>query len=436
MQATLFPPFFMTLNRSIAPEFQPLRELHILPLQTISLQNNAPLHWLGAGDAPVLKLEVLFHVGQAHESKNGVNQLTIKMLSEGTKTKNASEITNHFDYYGAFLETSAGNDRSSVILYCLTKHLESVLPAFCDLLTESIFPAPELQKVQQITSQNQRVQEEKNNYQAQVLFREHLFGLENAYGKTPSSADYLHVTREEVLAHYTQYIQHKNFEVFLVGQVGEAEVRLIDQHLGAIQTQAPEMPTPQTTHLAYAGKEVLLEKPESLQSSVRVGKISIDRKHPDFFAFKILNEIFGGYFGSRLMSNIREDKGYTYGIYSSIINMHRVTYLSMGADVKKEFTTNTIAEIKKEMHILQNDLVPKDELERVRNYMLGALAGNMNTAFDLVEVFKGVYFSGLGYDYYKNYVQAIQTTTAERLREVAQQYLRYGDMLEIVVGGK
>ena len=425
----------MSLNRTIAPDFQPIRELHILPLQTQKLQNNAPLHWLGAGESPVLKLEVLFHVGQAHEVKNGVNQLAVKMLTEGTKTRTASEITNHFDYYGAFLETSAGNDRSSVILYCLTKHLESVLPAFCELLTEASFPAPELEKIKTITSQNHRVQEEKNNYQAQTLFKNHVFGLENAYGRTPSSADYLEVSREEVLAHYEQFIKAKNFEVFLVGQVGKAEVDLMDTHLGAIHISLPNMPLPTQPPQVYAGKRVFHDKADSLQSSLRIGKICIDRKHPDFYAFKIVNEIFGGYFGSRLMSNIREDKGYTYGIYSSIVNLHRVSYLSIGADVKKEFTQQTLTEIQKEIQVLHQELVPVDELERVRNYMLGSLAGNMNTAFDLAEVFKGIYFSGLGYAYYDEYVKTIQTITPEKLRETAQKYLRYEDMLEVIVGG-
>lgn len=425
----------MTPDRTIAPDFQPIRELHIIPLQTQKLQNNAPLHWLGAGESPVLKLEVLFHVGQAHEVKNGVNQIMVKMLSEGTAKRTASEITNHFDYYGAFLETSAGNDRSSVILYCLTKHLANVLPVFCELLTEANFPAPELEKIKTITSQNQRVQEEKNNYQAQVLFKAHLFGLEDAYGKTPSSADYLQVGREEVVRHYEQFIKFKDFEVFLVGQVGKAEVDLINAHLGAIQTEKPNTPLPTQAAHSYPDKRVLQEKADSLQSSLRIGKICIDRKHPDFYAFKVVNEIFGGYFGSRLMSNIREDKGYTYGIYSSIVNLHRASYLSIGADVKKEFTAQTLVEIQKEIQILHQELVPADELERVRNYMLGALAGNMNTAFDLAEVFKGIYFSRLGYEYYTEYVKTIQTITPEKLQEIAQKYLRYEDMLEVIVGG-
>ncbi len=424
----------MSLNRTTAPAFQPIRTLNIMPLQTHSLQNKAPLHVLGAGDSPVLKLEVLFHVGQAHELKNGVNHLTIKMLSEGTAKRTASEITNHFDYYGSFLETSAGNDRSSVILYCLTKHLENVLPAFCELLTEATFPAQGLEKVRLITSNNERVQEEKNNYTAQVVFRKHLFGDTDAYGITPTSADYLQIDREEVVSHYTQFLKHKNFEVFLVGKVGKTEIELIDKHLGNIPITLPTTPLPAQTAQVYAGKRIVMEKPDSLQSSVRVGKGCIERNHTDFYAFKIMNEIFGGYFGSRLMSNIREDKGYTYGIYSSIINMHRASYMSIGTDVKKEFTSHTLAEIKKEINILQQDLVPADELERVRNYMLGSLAGNMNTPFDLAEVFKNIYFSGLGYAYYTNYVEAIHHITAEEIRTTAQKYLKYEEFLEVIVG--
>ncbi len=425
----------MLLNRAIPPSFQPIQQLAILPLKATTLQNKAPLHWLGAGETPVLKLEIVFRVGQAHEIQNGVNQMAVKMLSEGSKNRTASEITNYFDYYGAFLETSAGNDRSSVILYCLTKHLENLLPAFCELLTEATFPAIELEQQKQITSQSLRVQEEKNNHIAQVLSREHLFGLDNAYGKSPSSADYLNITREAVWEHYTQFFQNKDFDVFLVGQVGEPELKLIDQYIGAIPITTPHIPTPITTTHLCAGKRIVIEKPASLQSSIRICKRCIDRNHPDYFAYKVVNEIFGGYFGSRLMSNIREDKGYTYGIYSSIINMHRASYVSIGADVKKEFTHQTIDEIQKEIHTLHTQLVPTDELERVRNYMLGSLAGNMTTAFDLAEVFKGIYYSGLGYEFYAQYVQTIRTITSEQLQEIAIKHLRYEEMLEVIVGG-
>ena len=130
-----------------------------------------------------------------------------------------------------------------------------------------------------------------------------------------------------------------------------------------------------------------------------------------------------------------EEKGYTYGIYSSIVNMHRASYTSIGADVKKEFTQQTLDEIKKEIHILHTQLIPDEELERVRNYMLGSLAGNMTTAFDLVEVFKGIHFSEMTYAYYTDYVKTIQTIPPEELQNTARQYLRHDDMVEVIVGG-
>ena len=171
------------------------------------------------------------------------------------------------------------------------------------------------------------------------------------------------------------------------------------------------------------GKTLLIEKEGAIQSSIRMGKHLMTRKHPDYFPMLLLNEILGGYFGSRLMKNIREEKGLTYGISSNLALFTQAGYFVIGTDVKREFTQQTIDEIQKEIKILQTELVSENELETVKNYMVGSFAGSLNTPFDIADRYKVIFSENLPLDFYKNYIPNIQQISAIQLLETANKYL-------------
>jgi zinc protease len=184
------------------------------------------------------------------------------------------------------------------------------------------------------------------------------------------------------------------------------------------------------------GESILIEKEGAMQSSIRMGKQLITRKHPDFFTMMLLNEILGGYFGSRLMKNIREEKGLTYGISSNLALFGQAGYFVIGTDVKREFTQQTIDEIHKEIKILQTELVTENELETVKNYMVGSFAGSLNTPFDITDRYKVIFSENLPLDFYQNYIPNIQQISNVMLLEAANKYLDVDSLFEIVVGGK
>jgi predicted Zn-dependent peptidase len=180
----------------------------------------------------------------------------------------------------------------------------------------------------------------------------------------------------------------------------------------------------------------LIEKTGAMQSSIRMGKQLMTRKHPDFFTMLLLNEVLGGYFGSRLMKNIREEKGLTYGISSNLALFGQAGYFVIGTDVKREFTQQTIDEIHKEIKILQTELVLENELETVKNYMVGSFAGSLNTPFDITDRYKVIFSENLPLDFYQNYISKIQQVSDIMLLEAANKYLQTDSLFEIVVGGK
>ncbi|PWJ60230.1 putative Zn-dependent peptidase [Dyadobacter jejuensis] len=426
----------MTPDRTLAPDFQVITNIELPQVQSTILPNGLDLHVLNLGEQPVMRLECIFDAGTWYESAPNAAYYAIKMLTEGTSSRSSSQISEAFERLGAFVEMSPGADRVGILVYCLSRVLPDVLEIVTDLVQYAAFPEHELEEQKNITIQNLRVNMEKTAYLASTTLKRALFGNEHPYGKVQLEGEIRDLKRETILDHYNNYIKNAPCSVIMAGQVSENDVALVAQSLGSITAEKRVEKDAQLLNDDYAGKQILVEKANTLQSSIRLGRRMFTRSHPDYFPMLVTNEIFGGYFGSRLMKNIREDKGLTYGISSHLVSMSKAGYLMIGTDAKKEFTQLTIDEIKKEMLRLQTELVGDDELQTVKNFMAGELAGSLNTAFEIADKRKTILLEGLPADFYEQYLDSIHATTAEQVMAMAQQYLRPEDMLEVVVGGK
>src|SRR6185312_12597437 len=191
------------------------------------------------------------------------------------------------------------------------------------------------------------------------------------------------------------------------------------------ESQSVKTDTTQPDLKPATEKFYFIERSEALQSAIRIGTPFINRQHPDFPAVQVLNTVLGGYFGSRLMNNIREDKGYTYGIGAGVSSYRQGGAMFIATEVGAEVCKAAVSEIEKEINLLKTELIPDEELSLVRNYMMGSLLGSLENVFSHADKFKNLHFSGLGYDYYDRYVDAVKTVSAERLKELANQYLDF-----------
>ncbi|MDF7820495.1 pitrilysin family protein [Runella sp. MFBS21] len=423
----------MQLDRTQAPDFRTIESVQFPTPQVVTLDNGRPLYVVNVGEQPVVRLEVLFEAGTWHEQTEGASFFTIKMLTEGTKNFSSAQISGHFDKIGAFVDLSHTPDRANVMVYGLTKHLGSILEMVSEMLQEATFPEKEFNDLRNITLQNLRINLEKNAYVATHQFKKHLFGTAHPYGRSQNEATIKALLTSDLQNFYHQRIKGRPFRVFLSGQVGEKEIALVNQFLGQQKTVESilELPsreiTPQTEPL-------WLEKEGAVQSSIRVGRRLFKRQHPDFYRMIVANEILGGYFGSRLMKNIREDKGFTYGISASLVPMRQEGYWVIGTDVKKEFAQVTLDEVQKEITSLQNELVPADELEVVKNYMAGEFAGSLNTPFEIADRVRLMVLEGLDVDFYSNYIQRLRVVTAEEIQNMAREYWQWNELQRVIVG--
>lgn len=426
----------MILDRTQAPAFQAIQQIQLPAVQSNSLDNGVPLHVIAVAHQPVLRLECVFNAGTWYEQIPGSAFFTMKMLSEGTQSRSSAQINEYIDRYGAFLELNSGPDRASVVVYCLTKFLPDILPLLREMLTEPSFPQKELDDLRNITLQNLRVNYEKNAYLAGVLFRETLFGPNHPYGRSQRPEAVENITRQGVVDFFEQVVRNQPFQIILAGQVTENEIIAINRELGQLAIRPDALTAFDKAIQPDERAVVLAEKPDSIQSSIRLGRRLFTRSHPDFFKMLVTNEILGGYFGSRLMKNIREEKGFTYGISSNMPSFRRDGYFLIGTDVNKENTQQTLDEIRKEINILQTEPVLPDELETVQNYMAGEFVGSLNTPFEIADRYKVIILDGMPADFLTTYIQKVRAVSPTDVMEMANRYLAFTDLREVIVGGK
>jgi len=426
----------MILDRTIPPAFKDIEHISIAQATTITLDNGVKVHSIFAGTEKVVRFELIFKAGHWYESYNGISYFTTKLLSAGTKNYNAKEIEEKIAFYGAFLDIITGYDRSSVVIYALSKHLPALLPLLSEMIKESIFPDEELENLRKISLQHYKINQQKTSFLASQKFRKTLFGNDHPYSRTIDEEAILKATKNDVGSFYKSYFGSEGLDIVISGNSDEDLIPHINKWFGQDTWGAKQISTYNFIPENSGEHKILIEKEDSVQSSIRLGKILFPINHPDYFKLSLLIEIYGGYFGSRLMKNIREEKGYTYGINASFHSLKNTGYLVIGTDVNKENTSNTIDEIFHEMKIMKNELVDQEELTIVKNYLLGSFLSSIANPFGLADRFKTIYFHELNYEFYDRYIDTIKKSTSNDLLEMAQKYFIEEEMIEVVCGGK
>ncbi len=424
----------MTLNRKIAPEFKGIDNISLIHPEKLQLKNGCQMFSFNSGDQDLVRIEWIFANQRFNPEKPLLNVAVNTMLTDGTGTLSAAQIADKIDFYGAFLQVDYGYDHSTVTLFSLTKHLKHTLPVVKDILTNSNFPEKEIETYIRNQQQKLQVSLQKNDVVARRLFNKALFG-NTLYGLGANPEDYRTLQRDDLLQHFRQMYQPKNCVLIAAGKLGADVTDLISTTFeGDWGAEKVQNDTTQPAIEAAQEHFYFEEKPEALQSAIRMGIPAINRSHQHFPALQVLNTVLGGYFGSRLMANIREDKGYTYGIGSGLSSLKNGGALFIATEVGADVCKAAITEIEKEIDILKTTLIPIEELALVRNYLLGSLLGSLENVFSHADKFKNLYFAGLDYSYYDNYVHIVKTVSPDELKDLANVYLNLDGFYKVIVG--
>lgn len=430
-----------TIDRKQMPVAQGLPEIKIPEAKKLALNNGIPVYSIDAGKQDILKVEFVFRNDAVNARIPLLLSTANKMMGDGTSKHTSMELAEMLDYYGSFFETEYAFDTSTVILYTLSKHLENSLPIIKEMLFDAVYPEQELVTYKQNSKQQLAVNNEKVGYVARKKFNEMIFGPSGNYGYVEQAGDYDSLQRDELLAVYSSLYVKENCTLIVAGKEPKDLLKVLNAHFGGNDWKSGKSPqqaaeTRKVASQPTTPNSLLIEKKDAVQSAIRIGKPLFNKTHPDYAGMMVLNTVLGGYFGSRLMSNIREDKGYTYGIGSAVVSLLQNGYFFISAETGVKVTQPAIVEIYKEVERLKTELIPDDELTMVKNYLSGAFIRSVDGAFQLADRCKGIITYGLNYDYFYNYLNVLKTITSEDLMKLAQKHLEKETFYELVVGGK
>jgi predicted Zn-dependent peptidase len=420
-------------NRSKAPKIKTITDITMPEVQKIQLDNGIPVYVVAMGTQEVLKVEVIFKGGRPYEHKKLASRATSALLKEGTQHYTSAELAEKLDYYGSSLAVPYHTDTESLSLLSLSKHFSKVLPLLAEVIKTPRFPQEELQAFVQRSIQHLQVDLSKNDVVAYRQITEMFFGPDHPYGYNSNPDTYNLLKREDLIQHHESLFTANNCFIIISGKVDKEVLEQLNEHLGH-GIRSGQVPTPALILQEAAPERLLISKPDSLQSAIRIGFRTFNRHHADYFDLSILNLVLGGYFGSRLMTNIREEKGYTYNIYSTLDAMQFDGCFYIGTEVGHEFLQDTLTQVYLEMDRLRDELVDEDELEMMRNYILGNYLTMIDGPFNVAELVRLIVTEDLPFTELQTSVERTLAVTRNSIQETAKKYLLPEKMSEVIVG--
>jgi predicted Zn-dependent peptidase len=404
--------------------------------KSFRLNNGVPVFLIEAGTEEIMRLEFVFRAGQVKEHLPLLASTCNLMLSEGSQNYSSEELNRLLDFYGIFFNQSAEKDCAGVVLFFLNKHIEKVLELSHEILFRPVFPEAELNSLMKKRLRWYLVNREKVQNLAMDQFFESVFGKSHPYGYQIREQDFENMTPAVLSDFHTKYYTSENMTIIISGKLHSKTPDLLNSYFGERGSNKNITEVPAYPLKGEKSKKIHISKPGTVQNAIRIGSATINKRHSDYPGLKILDSILGGYFGSRLMRNIREKKGLTYGISSTISSLDLSGYKVISTEVGQKNCQRAIDEIYKEIKLLQNVRVKNSELAVVQNYMSGEMLRMFDGPFALAESFKSAWEFGLDNNYYYRLAEKIKTIEADEIIELARTYYNIGDLYEITVGAE
>jgi len=418
------------IDRITRPAVEKINSVEFLAPIEYSLTEKVSLFHMKQVPNDTCRLDLYFDAGKVTGEK-GIASFVNGVLLSGTEEKTSQEINEVINGLGGYYDSGVSIENAVISIYCLKENLSKIFETLMDAILNVSFIEKEVEEYISDSKQRFKLGLEKVSFLAQRAFQEVLFSNDSRYSKNTELNDYDSLSISDLKRfHQENYVKGLT-KVVIVGDVEKNEIDEI------IQLCLP-ICSPKTTEFTgdlknIAGKK-RIAKEGAIQSAIRIGKIMFNKKHEDYLDFIIVNTILGDYFGSRLMSNIREDKGYTYGIGSWMSELSNTGYFIIATEVGHEVKDETIKEIKFEIDRLQRELVPLAELELVQNYMLGQLLKSADGPYAMMDLFLSAETHNEDLDFYNLAIKSVQEITPKRIQNLAIKYLNWESMSIIIAG--
>ncbi len=420
-------------DRTVMPQPSGFETLNLTVPEKIILDNGISVYLIPDESQEVTRLDLVFNAGTSYQDKKLQASAVSDLLADGTRRHSSYQIAEKLDFHGAYADYFITKDTAGITLYGLAKYYNRLLPLMGELITEAIFPEEEVAIYADRKRQEFQVNAQKVGFMASQGFNKLLFGEKSAYGQILEADDFGHLTRDSLLEFYHQ--RYRDFYIILSGKVDKSLLQNLNRVMGASPRKKQQGEILNSVYVLPEPKqELYIKKGNALQSALRIGKLSIAHQHPDLPGLHLLNTVLGGYFGSRLMSSIREEKGYTYGIFSVIQNYRHASLFAVATEVNARHTSEALKEIKFQMHRLCEEKIGEAELRTVKNYVYGSYLRNFDGAFQLAERFRTSAVLEIPFSSYKERLEQMMQLTPDNLFTLAGKYMDPNNMKTLVVG--
>ncbi len=412
------------MNRSVKPEAYSIGLPNIPQFQSHTLPNGTTIHLLIGGVQPVVRIDMAFRAGSVFAPKCGLARAVSVLLGEGIPGMNAEQLAEKIDFYGAQMWQKSDTINSIVSLVSLDKHLVNVLPLVEMMIKQPTLPEKELAIYIDKELQNFQINISKSRYKASYEFTHNFFVEGSRYGRVMTEENLRQITRTDLQSFHQKTYGSAGLNVFVSGQPSAESLQLIDKIFSGEWGNSVSLDDAEKPIFRQWNEQVIqFDRPGSMQASISMGRVLPSLPHPDIMPLGIVNTIFGGYFGSRLMQNIREEKGLTYGIGSSINSRRNNSIMRITSDVEPNNWQLVIDEIFNEMRIMQQQPIDTDELEMLRSYMKGQILSRYDSIMSSVDTLVPYVMEQVPLDYDKQLFNLIENITPSHIQQLAQQYL-------------
>ncbi|MDR1347636.1 MAG: insulinase family protein [Prevotellaceae bacterium] len=425
----------MKLNRTVAPKFKLPCKISLPAVNSVNLQNGLHLSAINTGTVDVLRFSIVFNAGTRYQQQFLVAGATLNMLTEGTEKYGSEEIAEQLDFYGASVDVDIDRDWSCITFYSLTRHFEKVMEIAGQIIKYPVFPEKELDVYKQNHKHQLIIEREKVAVIARETLVSALFGENHYYGSFAQPDDYDKLNSNILKEFYEQHYSSKNAFIVVSGKISDKEIKTISDFFGnAAWGKAAKAKDIQQKIIGSPEKTILVPKNDGVQSAISIGKVLFNKSHSDYYGMFFVNTVLGGYFGSRLMKNIREEKGYTYGIYSNIACMKDSGYFAISAEVGDKYVKLTLEEIKNEILRLQQQKIAKDELSLVKNYITGNILRSIDGVWKIADVCIDVLQINANFEYIEKMLDEVLKITPDRILDLANRYLDTDTFTTVISG--
>ena len=416
-------------DRKTQPPLERFKPIDFIKPEIKSLNNKARLYFSQKVPNNTSRLELYFDVGNI-KGKTGLASITSNLLFSGSKSQTAVQIQECFDELGAFKDLTLSQEECVLSIYALNSKLPQVFDVLYSAINEVVFPQNEVDELLSHQKQSFEINMQKVGFLAKRKFIQEMY-KGSIYGNVLDLKDIENTSRDEIVQFHKKHFLKGLNKATLVGNIDDLEIDIIGEKLK--KWAVDKDPIYESNLINNAG-HFYERKEKALQSAIKIGKSLFTKKDPQYMDFFILNTAFGGYFGSRLMSNLREDKGYTYGVGSYISELHKSGTFVISTQVGSEYLDDSINQIRIELEKLCLNLISQDELDLVKNYLLGQLLKSADGAYAMMNLHLSLQKHDLNFEFYKHYVDRISSVTPKELKDSAKQHFVWEDMTVVCSG--